>query len=139
MDVDRFWRERASSEGQPPRVLIRAFVGPGTLADSIAFYEGLQDVEADAVFPYPEVGLRLATVGAFLLLEGTDEALEPFRGTTGTVLVDDVRPYYDRLVAAGAQIVVPLREVPTGSGFTARLLDGTTVEYVQHRPTDAER
>lgn len=129
-----FWRERPSSEGKPPRVLIRVFLAPGTLREGITFYEQLQGTRADAVFPYPEVGLRLATVGAFLLLEGTDEALAPFRATTGTLLVDEVQPYHDALVAAGAEIVVPLREVPTGAGFNARHPDGTVVEYVQHRP-----
>ncbi|MFD7667490.1 VOC family protein [Streptomyces sp. NPDC059788] len=59
----------------------------------------------------------------------------PFRSTTGTPPVDDVRPYYDRLVAEGAAIVFPPQEAPTGTGFTVRRPDGTAAEYVPHRPT----
>ncbi|GAA3655939.1 hypothetical protein GCM10022224_018850 [Nonomuraea antimicrobica] len=59
----------------------------------------------------------------------------PFRDTVGTLLVDDVRPHHDRLVAEGAEIIFPLQEVPTGAGFNARHPDGTVVEYVHHRPT----
>lgn len=98
------------------------------------FYEQLQDVVADAGFPFPEAGLRLAMVGAFLLIEGTPEALAPFTSTTGTLLVDDVHPYYEKLVAAGAEIIFPLQVVPTGAAFNAIHPDGSVVEYVHHRP-----
>ncbi|MFE0423688.1 VOC family protein [Streptomyces sp. NPDC058953] len=128
-------RHNDSSDLREPRVLIRVFVEPGELESRIAFYERLQDVDADARFAFPAKNLRLATVGAFLLIEGGREDLRPFRSTTGTLLVDDVRPYYDRLVAEGAEIVFPLQEVPTGAGFNARHPDGTVVEYVHHRPT----
>lgn len=137
-DVDTFWRRQSSTEGQPPRVLVRVFVDPSGLADAIDAYETLQGVEVDAVFPYPAAGLRLAVIGAFLVIEGDDEHLAPFRATTGTLLVDDVQPYHDRLVAAGAEMVEPLHEVPTGAGFTARHPDGAVIEYVHHRPTSEE-
>ena len=38
-------------------------------------------------------------------IEGTAETLAPFTSTTGALLVDDVQPYYDKLVAAGAKII----------------------------------
>ena len=62
---------------------------------AIAFYEDLQGVAHDMRFDFPEKRLTLAAVGAFLLLEGSDEALAPFRSTTGTLLVDDIEPYQD--------------------------------------------
>ncbi|RBM18709.1 glyoxalase/bleomycin resistance/extradiol dioxygenase family protein [Streptomyces sp. PT12] len=128
------WRRTSdSSHLTEPRVLIRVFLGPGTLDESIAFYEELLSTEADGRFAFG--ALRLASVGAFLLIEGADEDLEPFRATTGTLLVADAAPYQERLAAAGAEIVLPLSEVPTGASFTARHPDGTTVEYVHHRPT----
>ncbi|MCF2533995.1 VOC family protein [Yinghuangia soli] len=128
------WRRVNDSSGlAEPRVLIRVFLAPGGLDAAVGFYEELQGVAADARFAFG--ALRLATVGAFLLLEGPEADLAPFRSTTGTLLVDDVRPYYDRLVAAGAEIVFPLQEVPTGAGFNVRHPDGTVVEYVHHRPT----
>ncbi|MCX5207862.1 VOC family protein [Kitasatospora sp. NBC_00240] len=126
-------RENDSSQLTAPRVLVRVFLGPGALEPGIGFYERLQGVTADARFAFG--ALRLATVGAFLLIEGPEAELAPFRSTTGTLLVDDVRPYHDRLVAAGAEIVFPFQEVPTGAGFNARHPDGTVVEYVHHRPT----
>lgn len=138
-DLTQLWRTRADTTGQPPRVLIRVFLDPGTLVDSIEFYEDLQNVEADAVFPFPETDLNLAVVGGFLLIEGTEESVAPFRTTTGTFLVDDVQPYYDKLVAAGSEIIFPLQTVPTGMGFNAVHPDGTTVEYVHHRPTPQGR
>ncbi|MGW7552498.1 VOC family protein [Streptomyces rimosus] len=129
-------RKRTDSSGlAEPRVLIRVFVEPGGLDASIAFYERLQDREADARFSFPAKNLRLATVGAFLLIEGGEEDLRPFRSTVGTLLVDDVRPYHEKLVAEGAEIIFPLQEVPTGAAFNARHPDGTVVEYVHHRPT----
>ncbi|GAB2765967.1 glyoxalase/bleomycin resistance/dioxygenase family protein [Salinifilum aidingensis] len=133
-------RQRAdSSDLAEPRVLIRVFLHPGQLEDGVAFYEKLQGTGADAQWSYPAKNLRLATVGAFLLIEGGDEDLLPFRSTTGTLLVDDVQPYYDRLVAEGAEIIFPLQHVPTGAAFNARHPDGTVVEYVHHRPTEDER
>jgi hypothetical protein len=70
VDTSRLWRERPSSEGQPPRVLIRVFVPRGRLQEAVRFYEDLQGVTVDGVFPYPQVDLALAMVGAFLIIEG---------------------------------------------------------------------
>lgn len=138
--MTRLWRKQTdSSTLTEPRVLIRVFVPRGKLEASVEFYQRLQRVEADAHFDFPEAGLRLATVGAFLVIEGAAEALAPFRSTTGTLLVDDVVPYHDRLVAEGAEIIFPLQQVPTGAGFNARHPDGTVVEYVHHRPTSEGR
>ncbi|WP_214416412.1 VOC family protein [Sphaerisporangium fuscum] len=133
---DDMWRLRNDSSGlAEPRVLIRVFVPPGELGKSIDFYERLQGTAADARFTYAAAGLELATVGAFLIIAGDEATVRPFRDTVGTLLVDDVRPYYERLTAEGAEIVVPLQDVPTGAGFNARHPDGTVVEYVHHRPT----
>jgi uncharacterized glyoxalase superfamily protein PhnB len=132
---DALWRTSNDTSGsKAPRVMIRVFVPPGELEDAVTFYEQLQEVDADGGFPFPEAGLRLAMVGAFLLIEGSEAVLEPFKSTTGTLLVDDVQPYYDKLVAAGAEIIFPLQKVPTGAGFNAVHPDGTVVEYVHHRP-----
>lgn len=135
MTEKRIWRrDPDSSHRKEPRVLIRVFVEPGELEEAIGFYEELQGMDADMRMPYPEMNLALAAVGAFLIIEGSEESLRPFRATTGTLLVDHVEPYYERLRNAGAEVVAPLHEVPVGAGFTVRHPDGTVVEYVHHRP-----
>lgn len=134
-DFNYLWRDCSdTSQQKVPRVFIRVFVSPGALESSVRFYEQLQGVAADGGFPFPQAGLRLAMVGAFLLIEGSAEALAPFTSTSATLLVDDVQPYYDKLVAAGAKIIFPLQLVPTGAAFNAIHPDGTVVEYVHHRP-----
>lgn len=122
------------TRGRATRTLIRVFLKPGTIAEAISYYEELQSTQRDAFFPFPEARLYLAMVGSFLLIEGSEESLAPFRETIGTLLVDDVQPYYDRFVAEGVEIVWPIRDVPTGRGFNVRHRDGTVIEYVHHRP-----
>ncbi|MFI9584655.1 VOC family protein [Streptomyces sp. NPDC052236] len=130
------WRRSNDSSGlAEPRAFIRVFTGPGTLESVTTFYEGLLDTKRDMWFTYPAKQLALAAVGGFLLIEGTEETLESFRGTTGTLLVDSAETYLARLTAEGAEILDPLHSVPTGAGFTARHADGTVIEYVEHRST----
>ncbi|GGN64148.1 hypothetical protein GCM10011579_033270 [Streptomyces albiflavescens] len=76
---DDFWRRRPSDEGMPPRITPGVFTPPGTLDSSIKFYEDIQGLEADGGFAFPAARLRLAVVGAFLIIEGDEEALAPFR------------------------------------------------------------
>jgi hypothetical protein len=133
------WRRVNDTTGLPPRALIRIYTPPGTLEKTIRYYERLQDTEADAFFPFPAAHLYLAMVGAFLILEGSDEDLRPFRETTGTMLVADVQPYYDRFVGENAEIIWPIQDVPTGRAFNVRHVDGTVIEYVHHRPDENGR
>ncbi|TGA92100.1 VOC family protein [Streptomyces sp. MZ04] len=130
------WRRSTDSSAlTEPRTFVRVFTGPGTLESVTAFYEQLLGVERDMWFTYPDLSLGLAAVGGFLLIEGTEESVAPFRATAGTLLVDSAQKYLDRLTAAGAEITDPLKAVPTGAGFSARHPDGTVIEYVEHRPT----
>ncbi|MFD9861502.1 VOC family protein [Streptomyces alboflavus] len=129
-------RHNDSSHLTEPRTLIRVYTPPGTLDSVTAFYERLLGVERDMYFTYPARELTLAVVGSFLLVEATEEVLEPFRATDGTLLVDSADAYLTRLAAEeGTEILVPAHRVPTGTGFTARHPDGTVIEYVEHRPT----
>jgi uncharacterized glyoxalase superfamily protein PhnB len=133
--TEQIWRrDPDSSHREEPRVLIRVFVGPGELDEAIGFYEELLGTSVDMRMPYPEKNLVLAAVGAFLIIEGDEESLRPFRATTGTLLVYHVEPYYERLLSAGAEVVGPFQQVPVGAGFTVRHPDGAVVEYVHHRP-----
>lgn len=137
---DRPMRRRLNdTSGQQPRTLIRVFVPPGTLEETIAYYEELQGLQHDAYFPFPEDGLYLAMVGSFLIIEGTDEQILPFRETTGTILVNDVQPYFEKFLKEGAEFVWGLHDVPTGQAFNVRHRDGTVVECVHHRPDEFGR
>jgi predicted enzyme related to lactoylglutathione lyase len=139
------WRKSMdSSHLTEPRPLIRVYVAPGELDGAISFYENLLGVENDMYMSIPpdpadpRGGLTLATVGVFLILEGTPEQLALYRATVGTLLVDDIGPYFERLTAQGATVVHPPSERLGGAGFTVRHPDGTVIEYVHHRPSDSE-
>ena len=133
------WRRVNDSSGfAEPRVFIRVYLEPGSIDAAIAFYEDLQGVAHDMRFDFPEKRLTLAAVGAFLLLEGSDEALAPFRSTTGTLLVDDIEPYHRRLLAAGAQIIFGPARAPAPASMrccrTARWSSSSTTGRSRARP-----
>jgi predicted enzyme related to lactoylglutathione lyase len=139
------WRKNLdSSHLAEPRALFRVYVAPGELDGAIEFYEKLLGVESDMYMSIPPEpadsrgGLNLATVGGFLILEGSSEQLAPFRATVGTLLVDDIGPYFARLASLGAEVVHLPTERLGGAGFTVRHPDGTVIEYVHHRPSDSE-
>ncbi|MGW2157097.1 hypothetical protein [Nonomuraea sp. NPDC001699] len=109
------WRLRDDSpDPAAPRVLIR-----------------VQGTAADARFTFAAVGLESAMVGAFLTIAGGEAVMRPFRDTLGTLLVLDVRPYHERLVAEGAEIAGRADR----SRFQRPAPRRDAVEYVRHRPT----
>ncbi|MEW2526129.1 hypothetical protein [Streptomyces sp. NPDC047071] len=129
-------RVNDSSGFTEPRTLIRVYTPLGTLESVTGFYERLLGVERDMWFTYPQQRLALAVVGSFLLVEGDEETLAPFRATDGTLIIDSAETYLARLAAEeGTEVLDPPHRVPTGTGFTVRHPDGTVVEYVEHRPT----
>jgi catechol 2,3-dioxygenase-like lactoylglutathione lyase family enzyme len=139
------WRKNLdSSHLTEPRALLRVYVAPGELDGAIEFYEKVLGVESDMYMSIPpdpadpRSGLTLATVGSFLILEGSPEQLAPFRATVGTLLVDDIGPYFARLTALGAEVVDFPAERLGGAGFTVRHPDGIVIEYVHHRPSEGE-
>ncbi len=100
---------------------------------AVGFYEELLNEECSLRLNYTEMNLQLAQVGNILILSGSDEALSPFIDTKATFLVDSVIEYKEFLLKNGATIIRDIREVPTGSNMTVKHLDGTIVEYVEHR------
>ena len=79
------------------------------------------------------MNLELEQVGDILLLCGSEEALQPFRDTKATFLVDSITEYREFLLNNGATIIRDLKEVPSGRNMTLKHLDGTIVEYVELR------
>ncbi|MDI2128594.1 hypothetical protein [Yinghuangia seranimata] len=75
--------------------------------------------------------LELASVGGYLLLAGTDEALAPYRGTHATTLVDDLDAVLRLARDQDADILDGPNDVPTGRNLTVRHPGGATIEYVE--------
>ncbi|MFF5426452.1 MULTISPECIES: VOC family protein [unclassified Streptomyces] len=75
--------------------------------------------------------LDLASVGGYLLLAGSDEALAPYRGTHATTVVESLDQVLRLTAEHGGKIVDGPNEVPTGRNMTVRHPGGATIEYVQ--------
>lgn len=102
------------------------------LDSAVELYETIFKEKCALRFQYPEMHLELAQVGSILLLCGSDEALEPFRATKATFLVDSVADFQAYLLQHGAKVIRDLKKVPTGVNMTLQHPDGTIVEYVEH-------
>jgi catechol 2,3-dioxygenase-like lactoylglutathione lyase family enzyme len=139
------WRKcMDSSHLAQPRVLVRVYVAPGEIDSAIEFYEKVLGVACDMYMNFPpdppdsSAGLTVAAVGGFLILEGSPEQLAPHRAMIGTLLVDDIGPFFERLMAQGAEILHFPGERLGGAGFAVRHPDGSVMEYVHHRPSEGE-
>ncbi|WP_260337978.1 MULTISPECIES: hypothetical protein [unclassified Streptomyces] len=76
-------------------------------------------------------GLDLASIGGYLLLAGSEEALAPYRGTHATALVESIDRILSLTEQHGGEILDGPNEVPTGRNLTVRHPGGATIEYVQ--------
>lgn len=113
------------------QILNRFYVND--IEQSIEFYEKVLNEKCNLRFKYLQANLELAQVGNILIISGTDEALKPIKDTQATFLVDSIVEFKDFLLNSGATIIRDLKEVPTGMNMTVRHLDGTIVEYVEHK------
>jgi predicted enzyme related to lactoylglutathione lyase len=75
--------------------------------------------------------LTLVGIGDVLVIGGTDEVLEPIRGTFGPWIVEDIHDAKDKLLANGASIVRDIHNIPAGRMMYMKHADGSVVEYVQ--------
>lgn len=140
MSGPTLWRLRPdSSERERPLVMIRRLLPADRLEPAIVFYEQLLGEPCDLRFDYPEMELSLASVGAVLLIAGSERALAPFAATDATLLVASLEQAAARVRAGGGEIVEEPKAVPTGRNMLARHPDGALVEYVEHRPQAGER
>lgn len=103
------------------------------IEQSIEFYEKVLDKKCNLRFKLPEVNLELAQIADILIIGGNEEALKPFKDTKATFLVDSIVEFKDFLLDNGAEVIRDLKEVPTGMNMTIKHLDGTIVEYVEHK------
>ena len=120
-------------------MLTRVYLPQDKLPSTISFYEGLLGQSCGLRFSYAAAGLELAQVGSVLLIAGSEAALEPFRSTHSTFVVDSLDAFQRHLEQAGAQIISQPRSVPTGRNMRAVHPDGLVVEYVEHVPASLGR
>jgi predicted enzyme related to lactoylglutathione lyase len=112
------------------KILTRIYVNE--IQTAIDFYEKLTNEKCASRFEYKQAKLEIARVNNLLIIAGSDEALEPFRNTVATILVDSVTEYKDFLINNGATILQDIQQVPTGFNMTIRHNDGVVIEYVEH-------
>jgi len=86
----------------------------------------------DTRLRFPYAGVEVASIGSFLLVAGSDEALAPFRDVQSTVLVDDLDGLQEFIAAHGGEILSGPNQVPTGRNATVRHPGGVVFEYVEH-------
>lgn len=75
--------------------------------------------------------LELASIGGYLLLAGSQEALAPYRGTHATAIVESIDRVLRMTEQHGGKVIDGPNEVPTGRNLTVRHPGGATIEYVQ--------
>lgn len=103
------------------------------IEQSIEFYEKILDEKCNIRFKYEQANLELAQVGDILIIGGSNDALKPIRETQATFLVDSVIEFKEFLSNNGAVVMRDIKEVPTGMNMTIKHLDGTIVEYIEHK------
>ncbi|MBP7462025.1 MAG: VOC family protein [Candidatus Delongbacteria bacterium] len=113
------------------QILCRCYVN--NMDQALEVYEKLMNESCTSRFHYREAGLEIARIKNLLIISGSDEALQPFRDTQATFLVDSIIEYRTFLLAHGATVIRDLRQVPTGTNMTVRHADGMMVEYVEHQ------
>ncbi len=113
------------------QILTRFYVND--MEQAIRFYEKLLEEKCSSRFTYAQVGLELAVISNILLISGSESALKPYRGTQATFLVDSVVGFKEMLLNNGARVIRDLQVVPTGINITIKHLDGTIIEYVEHK------
>ena len=78
--------------------------------------------------------LEISGIGDICIVQGTVKDLEPYRGSIGPLIVDNLQTTKAHLIDHGAVIVKDDFEAETGCFFYARHPDGAVVEYLQWKP-----
>lgn len=93
---------------------------------AIPLYQAISEAAEVQRFTFGEISL--ASVGPFLLLAGNTSGV----GTrVATLLVKDLGPVVEAIVAAGGELVDGPGPGPNGDRLIARNPDGAVFEYIQ--------
>jgi hypothetical protein len=136
--MPQVYRKRPDSSGfTEPRVLVRIFPEPGQFEQTVRCYESLTASSLDIDVDARELGIRIAGVGAFLIIE-LDQAqrdrVEQARNTGVTMIFADLEAAIETGLALGAELLTAPFASPVGRGARLRHPDGVIVEYLEHRP-----
>ncbi len=113
--------------------LARVYVDVDDLDVALPTFVELTGEQPRLRFTYRD--LDLASIGGYLLLAGSEEALAPYRGTHATTIVESIDQVLHITEQHGGEILDGPNEVPTGHNLTVRHPGGATIEYVQfHAP-----
>jgi hypothetical protein len=107
------------------------------LETTVAALKAIHGTEPHLAFAFDP--WRLVGIGDVLVVAGTEEALEPIRGSLGPWIVEDIVAARSKILENGASIVREIEDVGTGRMMYVRHADGHVVEYVQWLPELAER
>jgi hypothetical protein len=137
--VPRLYRTQPDSSAfTEPRVLARVFAESGSFEQTVRLYERLTGTTLDMDLDARELGIRIAAVGAFLVLD-LDPALldraEQARRTPVTMIFADLDKAIETSLVLGSELVAAPFPAPTGRGARLRHPDGLLVEYLEHRPS----
>jgi len=113
------------------QILTRVYVNDINAA--ISFYEQLTNDKCSRQFEYKQAELEIASVNNILIIAGSDKALEIYKNTSATFLVDSVIEFREYLLKNGALVIRDIQQVPTGYNMTFKHKDGLIVEYVEHK------
>ncbi|MEV5570088.1 hypothetical protein AB0L06_08560 [Spirillospora sp. NPDC052269] len=83
-------------------------------------------------------GVELASIGGYLLVAGTPEALAPYRNVQATTVVDDLDDVLAIVSREGGETLDGPNDVPTGRNLTVQHPGGAVIEYVEFETAKVE-
>jgi hypothetical protein len=109
----------------------RRYVAPAAFDATVRFYETLQQTSCERRLSFPEMGVEVAVIGAFILLSGSDEALSSVRHVEAALIVDSLDEFVAELRALGVSVPSEYHVSSAGRNVTVTHPDGLIVEYFE--------
>ncbi|GAA2388390.1 VOC family protein [Nonomuraea africana] len=106
------------------------------LDTALPTFAALTDSRPGLRFAYRDV--ELASIGGYLLVAGSPEALAPFRNVQATTIVDSLDEVFAVVEQEGGETLDGPNEVPTGRNLTIRHPGGAVIEYVEFDATKVQ-
>jgi hypothetical protein len=115
----------------------RRYVAPTAFDATIRFYEVLQQSKCEQRLSFPQMGIEVAVVGAFIVLSGSDDALSPVRHVEAALIVDSLDEFVAELRSLGVSVPSEYHSSSVGRNMTVTHPDGLVVEYFEPATTAA--